>query len=214
MTKNENKQLQIVIDGTVGVGKSTLMTILQNGGFTPFPEPVFDNPLLDKFYANKKRYSFPLQVFFLNKRFEHIKKMSKINMAVGDRSIYGDQIFAQMLRDSGDMTIEEYNIYKELLDNMLQHCQHPTLMIYLQISVDEAVRRIQKRGRDFELGVERDYWDDLNERYGKFFKEYNYSPVLTIDVSDLDFENNAEHRQLVIDRINQKLKSLGHNVTL
>lgn len=210
-TVNNQKQ-QIVIDGTVGVGKSTLMTILQNQGFEPFPEPVFDNPLLEKFYEDKKRYSFPLQVFFLNKRFEHIKKMIQINKAVGDRSIYGDQIFAQMLRDSGDMTQDEYNIYKELLDNMLQHCQHPTLMIYLEISVDEAVRRIQKRGRDFEQGVELNYWEDLNARYRKFFSEFNYSPVLKINVSELDFENNPEHRQFVIDQINSKLKEIGREV--
>ncbi|MEJ1518098.1 deoxynucleoside kinase [Bacillus cereus] len=209
-----NKNISVIIDGTVGAGKSTLMNILKDLGFEAFPEPVVDNPLLDKFYHDKEKYSFPLQIEFLNKRFAHLKASKAFERVTLDRSIYNDIVFAQMLRDSGDLPKEFYNIYEELLENMLEHCEPPTLMIYLQISVDEAIRRIQKRGRDFEQIVERTYWEDLNSRYGAFFKEYNRSPLLVIDVSGLDFENNLEDRKFVIEKINEKFKELGYDLTL
>lgn len=209
-----NKNISVIIDGTVGAGKSTLMNILKDLGFEAFPEPVVDNPLLDKFYHDKEKYSFPLQIEFLNKRFAHLKASKAFERVTLDRSIYNDIVFAQMLRDSGDLSNEFYNIYEELLENMLEHCEPPTLMIYLQISVDEAIRRIQKRGRDFEQIVERTYWEDLNSRYGAFFKEYNRSPLLVVDVSGLDFENNLEDRKFVIKKINEKFKELGYDLTL
>ncbi|GAB6470845.1 MULTISPECIES: deoxynucleoside kinase [Bacillus cereus group] len=209
-----NKNISVIIDGTVGAGKSTLMNILKDLGFEAFPEPVVDNPLLDKFYHDKEKYSFPLQIEFLNKRFAHLKASKAFERVTLDRSIYNDIVFAQMLRDSGDLPKEFYNIYEELLENMLEHCEPPTLMIYLQISVDEAIRRIQKRGRDFEQIVERTYWEDLNSRYGAFFKEYNRSPLLVVDVSGLDFENNLEDRKFVIEKINEKFKELGYDLTL
>lgn len=202
----EMNQEGIVVDGVVGVGKTTLMELLKEEGYRPFPEPVVDNPLLDKFYHDRKRYSFPLQIFFLNKRFEHIKQAKKAGKkVVMDRSIYGDIIFAKMLKDSGDMTVEEYNIYEELLQNMLEHCQPPKLMVYLRVSTDEAMRRIQKRGRDFELNVERSYWETLNREYEQFFNSYNHSKMITIDVNDLDFEHNEKDRKYVMDRVKQAL---------
>ena len=139
----------IVIEGVVGVGKSSLMNLLSDEGYLAFEEPVVDNPVLDKFYYDRKRYSFPLQVFFLNKRFEHIKKAAKVDNAVMDRSIYGDAIFARMLNLADEMSDEEFAIYSELLQNMLEHVHRPKLMVYLEIGVDEAMRRIQKRGRDY-----------------------------------------------------------------
>ncbi len=209
-----NDRMSIVIDGTVGAGKSTLMQLFEEVGFTAFPEPVLDNPLLDKFYHDKKRYAFPLQIFFLNKRFAHLKSTKGYEQVVLDRSIYGDEIFAEMLRDSGDMSEEEFGIYKELLENMLEHCEPPSLMIYLQISVDEAVNRIQKRGRDYEQIVERGYWEDLNKRYRSFFNSYTRSPLLVMDVSELNFENNSEHKEIVINLINEKMKELGYSFRL
>ena len=109
----------IVIEGVVGVGKSSLMRILGKEGYTEFEEPVVNNPILDKFYHDRTRYSFPLQVFFLNKRFEHIKKAKDVTNAVMDRSIYGDAIFARMLNINHEMSDEEFGIYLELLENML-----------------------------------------------------------------------------------------------
>lgn len=205
------KQTTIFIDATVGAGKSTLMKLLEDKGYTAFPEPVYDNPLLDLFYHDREKYSFPLQIFFLNKRFEHIKNVKGHNKSVLDRSIYADKAFAQMLRDNGEMEESYYQIYEELLLNMLEHCTPPTLMINLEISVDAAIERIKKRGRDYEQIVERSYWEDLNARYRRFFEEYTYSPTLTIDVSHLDFENVPEDQAFVMQQINDKLMELGHD---
>jgi deoxyadenosine/deoxycytidine kinase len=184
------------------------MRILGKEGYTEFEEPVVNNPILDKFYHDRTRYSFPLQVFFLNKRFEHIKKAKDVTNAVMDRSIYGDAIFARMLNINHEMSDEEFGIYLELLENMLEHVQAPKLMVYLEISVDEAMRRIQKRGRDYELIVERDYWQKLNDEYETYFSDYVLSPILRINVDNLDFENDENDRNYVMNLINEKLKEL------
>lgn len=198
----------IVIEGVVGVGKSSLMHILGEKGYVKFEEPVVDNPILDKFYHDRTRYSFPLQVFFLNKRFEHIKKTDDVTHAVMDRSIYGDAIFARMLNLNQEMSDEEFQIYQELLENMLDHVRAPKLMIYLEVSVDEAMRRIAKRGRDYEQIVERAYWEDLNREYTSYFEDYELSPVLRINVDNLDFENNEADRLYVMKRIDQALEAI------
>ena len=198
----------IVIEGVVGVGKSSLMNILAEKKYIAFEEPVVNNPVLGKFYYDRKRYSFPLQVFYLNKRFEHIKKAKDVSKAVMDRSIYGDAIFARMLNLSDEMSDEEFSIYSELLENMLEHVHTPKLMVYLEIGVDEAIKRIEKRGRDYELIVERAYWQNLNDEYQTYFNQYNLSPMITINVDNLDFENNPEDRKTVLALIDEKLKEM------
>lgn len=200
----------IVVDAVVGAGKTTLMEILaKERGLTTFEEPVVDNPLLDKFYHDRERYSFSLQIFFLNQRFRHIKEASKVKNAVLDRSIYGDLIFARMLYENNEMSGEEFDLYLNLFENMIEHCQAPKLMIYLEISVDEAVYRISKRGRDYEQIVERAYWERLNSYYREYFNQYTSSPVLTINVDGLDFENNTADQQYVLSLIDQKLLEIS-----
>lgn len=199
----------IVIDGVVGIGKSTLMKILAERGYKPFEEPVVNNPILEKFYHDRERYSFPLQVFFLNRRFKSIKDASKINNAIMDRSIYGDIIFARMLKDAKEMTSEEFDLYIELFENMIEHCQPPKLMVYLEATVDEAMRRIEKRGRDYEKIVEREYWERLNKYYKEYFDQYSISPVLKINVNSLDFENNPEDREYVLALIDRELEKIN-----
>ena len=199
----------IVIDGVVGVGKSTLMNIFaKEMDMVKFEEPVVENPILPKFYGDRKRYAFPSQVFFLNSRFAHLKEAGKIQGCVLDRSIYGDAIFAKMLCKSGDMTKEEFAIYEELLENMVNHIKVPKLMIYLEVSVKEAMRRIQKRGRDFEQKVEREYWESLNEEYKSYFDNYNLSPILKINVDNLDFENNEEDKEKILTLIKNRLSDI------
>lgn len=200
----------IVIDGVVGVGKSSLSEILaKEFGLTFFEEPVVNNPILDKFYFDKKRYSFPLQIFFLNKRFEMLEESENIeNGCIMDRSIYGDAIFAKMLMEDGDMSVEEYNIYEELLTNMLRHVHPPKLMVYLETTVDNAVKKIEKRGRDFEQHVSIDYWKSLNKHYEEYFKHYNISKLLKINVDNLDFVNNEKDREYVVSLIKNTLAEL------
>jgi deoxyadenosine/deoxycytidine kinase len=199
----------ITIDGVVGVGKTTLMDIMvKEFGYTPFIEPVVNNPILDKFYHDRERYSFPLQVFFLNERFKHIKDASKLDKAVLDRSIYGDVIFAKMLRDNKEMSEEEFAIYVDLFHNMIQHCEPPALMIYLEISTEEAIRRIHKRGRTFEIETENAYWERLNKEYRNYFKAYDASPIVKVNVDNLDFENNPKDRAYMISLIREAMQSL------
>ena len=199
----------IIIDGVVGVGKSTLMNIMHKEfGYEKYEEPVDNNPILDKFYYDRSRYSFPLQIFFLNNRFKQIKEASSKESAVMDRSIYGDLIFAKMLCDSGEMTREEFDIYMDLFGNMLEHIAVPKLMIYLRTSVDGAISKIKKRGRDYEQIVERTYWETLNTEYATYFENYTISPLLIIDVDGLDFENNLEDRKFVINTIKAKLNEI------
>ena len=195
------------IAGVVGVGKSSLTKILEEKyDYKVFKEPVFDNPLLDKFYYNKPRYAFPLQIFFLNKRFEMCKEAADTDYSVMDRSIVEDTIFAKMLRDSGDMDPYEYQIYKELFNNMIEHVVPPNLMIYLKVSPIEAVRRINKRGRSFETQNNSDYWFTLNNNYDNFFHEYTWSRLLVIDVEKIDFVNNELDKTLILRKIEEEIK--------
>lgn len=200
----------IIIDGPVGVGKTSLMNLLVSEfNYKPFLEPVEDNPLLDKFYHDRKRYSFPLQIFFLNKRFAMLKEAAGMKGSVMDRSIYGDVIFARLLHEGGDMESEEYALYKELLANMLEHVEPPKLMIYLETTVDSVIKKIQKRGRDFEQIVEREYWERLNREYIDYFSQYNISPILKINVDNLDYVGNEDDRKYVINLIRHKLEEIS-----
>lgn len=196
------KNMNVNIAGVVGVGKSSLTNLIaENWLYEPFREPVFDNPLLDKFYYDKKRYAFPLQVFFLNKRFEMCKEAVNHPNSVMDRSIVEDTIFAKMLRDSGDMDPYEYQIYKELYNNMMNHVKPPDLMVYLKVSPEEAVRRINKRGREYEVQNNTDYWYRLSHNYNDFFYDYTWSKLLVIECDKLDFVNNMEDRKYILDKI-------------
>lgn len=196
----------ICVDGVVGVGKSTLSELIaKRYNIKMYEEPVIDNPILDKYYYDKKRWSFPLQIFFLNKRFKLIKEAAKLDGCVMDRSIYGDVIFSKMLNNDGIMTDEEFNLYEELLYNMLEHIQRPRLMIYLETSVEKAVEKIKKRARAYEQIVEMDYWISLNKNYRQYFSNYNLSDILVINVDDIDFVNNEKDREYIFKLIDEKL---------
>ncbi len=207
MIKKNNPNELIIVDGVVGSGKTTFMNLLKEELSLPgFEEPVADNPLLEKFYHDRKRYSFPLQVFFLNRRFRMLKDAGEnLTASVMDRSIYGDVIFAKLLHEGGDMEKDEFDLYQELLVNMLDHIESPKLMIYLKCDVDTAIRRIEKRGRDYEQIVERDYWERLNKEYEAYFKEYNLSKLLVIDVKNYDLLENEKDRKEVMDLVKKAI---------
>jgi len=197
------------MDGVVGVGKTTLMNILvKERGYKAFQESVVENPILDKFYYDQARWAFSLQIFFFNNRFQLIKEASLINNSALDRSIMGDLIFAKMLYDNNKMTKEEYELYTNLFQNMMEHCTPPKLMIYLEVGVEEAMRRINKRGREYEQVMKKEYWEQLNYYYQKYFSEYTASPILRINVDDRDFENNPEDKKYVLDLIDAKLEEV------
>ncbi len=210
MIKKNNHNEAIVIDAVVGAGKTVYVDMLSKMLNIPcFHEPVEDNPILDKFYHDRKRYSFPLQIFFLNRRFKMLKQAAELGKpSLMDRSIYGDMIFAKLLHEEGNMDKDEYILYRDLLTNMLDHVEAPKLMIYLKIDTDAAIGRIKKRGRDYEQIVERAYWERLNKEYEDYFAEYNLSPLLVIDAAKYDIIENPKDQEEIIKIIQQRLNTL------
>ena len=211
MIKKNKPNETIVIDAVVGAGKTSYMEMLSEEIKIPcFQEPVQDNPLLDKFYYDRKRYAFPLQIYFLNRRFEMLKQASEVGaQRLMDRSIYGDMIFAKLLYEEGNMEKDEYILYRDLLANMLDHVEAPKLMIYLKIDTDTAIDRIKKRGREYELIVEREYWENLNKEYEDYFSEYNLSPLLVIDAAKYDIVGNSKDRMEIVQMIRQKINEVN-----
>jgi len=206
VVKNKIMESVICIDGVVGAGKTTLGEILAKDlALLFFKEPVDNNPLLDRFYYDQKRYSFPIQIYFLNKRFKMLKEASQLKGCIMDRSIYGDVIFARLLMEGELMSKEEYHLYEELLFNMLEHVERPKLMVYLDIDVENAIARINERGREFEKVVDRSYWESLNQHYKAYFRNYNLSELLVIDVNELDVKHSLEDRKYVLELIKSRL---------
>lgn len=170
----------------MGSGKSTLAEKLSKNLGIKFYEELSNvdtYALLDKFYSDQKRWSFTLQIHFLNERFKMIKQIHRDGHGILDRSIFGDRIFAEMLNEDGMMSNEEYNTYTTLLDSMLEHAKEPRLLVYIDCNVDTAIERIKKRNREMELNVPRRYWERLNEKYSKWYKDYNISPKISIDAN-------------------------------
>jgi len=216
--------------GVIGSGKSSLTKILSDDlGTEPFFEPVEDNPVLPLFYKGNKMvesgarktnpYAFLLQVFFLNRRFKMIKEAMQADNNVLDRSIYEDAIFMKMNYEQGHTTEEEWNIYQDLLQNMMEelpfaaHKKSPDLMIMIKVSYDTMLKRIAKRGRKFEqLKADpslSDYYKDLIKRYNTWLTEYDASPLLVIDGDKYNFVEDEDDRNTVLDIIESKLVDLG-----
>jgi deoxyadenosine/deoxycytidine kinase len=193
----------IIIEGQIGVGKTTMGELLEERFGTPLFREL-TNPdtlaLLDRFYADKPRWAFTLQIHFLNERFRMIKEIFRTGGGSLDRSIFGDRIFAQMLNADGDMTDEEYRTYSTLLDNMLEHAQDPRLLIYLDCGVDTALARIRKRNRGLESDIPRDYLENLNRRYLDWYESYDRSEKIFIDTEEYPLEK-PETREAVLGRL-------------
>jgi deoxyadenosine/deoxycytidine kinase len=193
----------IIIEGQIGVGKTTMGELLEERFGTPLFREL-TNPdtlaLLDRFYADKPRWAFTLQIHFLNERFRMIKEIFRTGGGSLDRSIFGDRIFAQMLNADGDMTDEEYRTYSTLLDNMLEHAQDPRLLVYLDCSVDTALARIRKRNRGLESDIPRDYLENLNRRYLDWYESYDRSEKIFIDTEEYPLEK-PETREAVLGRL-------------
>jgi len=199
--EGDTKNMAIVIDGIIGAGKSTLAHFLSEALSVPLFEELNDNDsdsmaqrMLDRFYADQKRWSAIIQVMFLNDRFRDIKAIEASgNEAIIDRSIYGDEIFAKTINDRGNMTDDEFNIYRDLLHNMLEHIQPPEVLIYIDVSIDTAMERIAKRNRSTEADlIPRDYMEDLKRNYETWYENYDLSPKIRIDLNDSEPDCNGE----------------------
>ncbi len=175
----------IIIEGQIGVGKTTMGEMIeQELRITLYRELQHSetHALLDKFYADQRRWAFTLQIHFLNERFRMIKQIRRDGGGILDRSIFGDRIFAEVLHADGEMDDEEFFTYSTLLDNMLEHAQNPDLLIYLDCSVDTAIDRIRRRNRGLESGIPREYLERLNKRYLDWYQAYDLSPKVRIDL--------------------------------
>ncbi len=193
-----------MVEGTVGSGKTTLIEgIVKKFGYTPFYElsdPMIENMLVH-FYHNRKRWAFTMQILFLTSRFEQIREASSIGKAILDRSIFGDIVFAKMLHRYGDMGDHELEVYERLYKALVSSVNPPYLMVYIKVSTELAIERIRERGRDYELAVEKAYWENLNREYEEYFSRYNASPLLVINANRYDWVNNDRDREYVVKKV-------------
>ncbi len=211
MDANEKNGRHIAIAGNIGSGKTTLTSKLANHyGWSAHYEDVDENPYLNDFYEDMLRWSFNLQIFFLNSRFNQVLDIRQSGKTViQDRTIYEDAfIFAPNLYDMGLMPLRDFNNYSKLFKLMSSLVQPPDLLIYLRASVPTLVNQIQKRGRDYETTIRIDYLTRLNERYEAWINEYKSGKLLIISVNDTDFKNNPKDLSLVIDKVDAELHGL------
>ena len=180
----------IVISGNIGVGKTTLSEkISKKFNWELQLEEVKDNPYLDDFYKSMKDWSFHLQIFFLNSRFNQIQKISESNnVVIQDRSIYEDyEVFTKTLYDSGVLMEREFNNYKRLYNTILKYINEPDLLIYLRnLNIDKIISNIDKRSRKFEKSIDKEYLKKLNIYYENWIKKHPQEKILTIDLSEDD----------------------------
>lgn len=198
------EKLFIVVAGNIGTGKTTLTQMLsERFSWQPHFESVSNNPYLADFYANMERWSFPLQVYFLNQRFRAHQKISgEGNSAVQDRSIYEDaNIFARNLFEQGIMQERDYLNYLDLYTTMCGFLQPPDLVLYLKKSLPHLKTQIQKRGRDYEQNIPDEYLMNLNRYYDEWLGSYSMGKKLIIESDDLDFVRNPMHFDDVVSRV-------------
>ena len=203
--------MYIAIAGNIGSGKTTLTRLLaKNFNWEPNFENADNNPYLSSFYEDMLRWSFNLQVFFLNSRFRQIANINKEKKSVvQDRTIYEDAyIFAANLHAMNLMPTRDYENYLSLFELMTSFIAAPDLLIYLRSSIPNLVSKIQKRGRDYEASIRLDYLQSLNDRYENWIKSYTAGKLLIVNVDNLDFENNPADLATVIESINAEINGL------
>ncbi len=203
--------MHVAIAGNIGSGKTTLTTLLaKHFNWDPHYESVDANPYLNSFYEDMRRWSFNLQIYFLNSRFRQIIKIRESGKKViQDRTMYEDtHIFAPNLHEMSLMTTRDFENYRALFDLMSSFIQPPDLLVYLKASVPTLVNQIQKRGRDYEESIRLDYLKSLNERYENWINGYDIGKKLIVNVDKMDFTTNPEDLGYVIDMINAELHGL------
>ncbi|NVO10076.1 MAG: deoxynucleoside kinase [Bacteroidales bacterium] len=203
--------MHIAVAGNIGSGKTTLTRLLaKHYGWKPHFEDVDDNPYLNDFYEDMQRWSFNLQIYFLNSRFGQIVDIRrKGETVIQDRTIYEDaHIFAPNLHTMGLMSTRDFNNYSNLFALMCSLIQPPDLLIYLRGNVPTLVSQIQKRGRDYEKNIRLDYLQRLNERYEAWIDSYKLGKMLIIEVDNMNFAERPEDLRVVINKIDALIHGL------
>ncbi|MGG1575848.1 deoxynucleoside kinase [Fictibacillus sp. NRS-1165] len=202
----------ITVAGTVGAGKSTLTSALAQAlNFRTSMEKVDNNPYLDKFYKDFKRWSFHLQIFFLAERFKEQKRMFEYGGGfIQDRSIYEDTgIFARMHYDKGTMSEVDYDTYTRLFEAMVMtpYFPHPDVLIHLEGSLEDILQRIKQRGRQMEQDTPVEYWEEMYERYEQWISNFSLCPVLRLNINDYDLLHDPESLERIVAKIGQKIEA-------
>lgn len=203
--------MHVAIAGNIGAGKTTLTKLLaKHYKWTAHFESVEENPYLDDFYAEMERWSFNLQIFFLNSRFRQILEIHESGKnIIQDRTIYEDaHIFAPNLHAMGLMTNRDFSNYSSLFELMENLVSPPDLLIYLRANIQTLVGQIHNRGRDYENTISIDYLSRLNERYEAWISTYTKGKLLIIDVDNLDIVDKPEDLGSIIDRIDAQIHGL------
>jgi deoxyadenosine/deoxycytidine kinase len=202
--------MHIAIAGNIGAGKTTLTHLLaKHYDWEMQLEDMDDNPYISDFYEDMQRWSFNLQVYFLNTRWKHIQDIRKGKKTViQDRTIYEDaHIFAPNLHAMGLMSTRDYENYNALFENINQQISPPDLLIYLRAGIPKLVHQIQMRGRDYEDAIRLDYLKRLNERYEAWISEYK-GKLLVFNVDDMDFSDNPDHAAQIVQQVESTLNGL------
>lgn len=203
--------MHIAVAGNIGSGKTTLTSLLaKHYGWEPHFEDVDDNPYLNDFYQDMQRWSFNLQIYFLNSRFNQILDIKKSGKdIIQDRTIYEDAfIFAPNLHSMGLMSTRDFENYFTLFNLVSSLINAPDLIIYLRASIPTLVNQIQNRGRKYESSIRLDYLKRLNERYEAWIESYNLGKLLIVDADNYNFPESTEDVSSVIDKINAELHGL------
>jgi len=203
--------MHVAIAGNIGAGKTTLTKLLaKHYNWEAHYESVEENPYLDDFYGAMERWSFNLQVYFLNSRFRQILEIRESGKSIiQDRTIYEDsKIFAPNLHAMGLMTNRDFDNYRSLFELMEKLVSPPDLLIYLRASIPTLVGQIHQRGRDYENSISIDYLSRLNERYEAWITQYKKGNLLIIDVDNIDFVKNPEDLGSIIDKIDAQIHGL------
>ncbi|MCX6230609.1 MAG: deoxynucleoside kinase [Bacteroidetes bacterium] len=203
--------MHIAVAGNIGSGKTTLTGLLsKHFKWQAHYEDVDTNPYLQSFYEDMRRWSFNLQIYFLNSRFRQVVDIRKKGKSViQDRTIYEDAyIFAPNLHAMGLMTTRDFDNYSSLFELMSSFIQPPDLLIYLKASVPTLVNQIQQRGREYENSIRLDYLKSLNERYEQWIESYKIGKLLVIEVDNMNFQKNPEDLGLIIEKINAEINGL------
>tara|TARA_B100000886_G_scaffold322090_1_gene264816 strand:+ start:208 stop:822 length:615 start_codon:yes stop_codon:yes gene_type:complete len=203
--------MYFALAGNIGAGKTSLAVLLsKHYGWEAHFEDVIDNPYLDDFYNHMERWSFNLQIYFLNSRFRQLKNFRETSKHfIQDRTIYEDaHIFAPNLHAMGLMNQRDFNNYQSLFELMESVVQVPDILIYLRSSIPNLVNKIHKRGREYENSISIEYLSRLNERYEAWISTYNKGKLLIVDVDQIDFVENKEDLGKVIEKIDGELNGL------
>lgn len=193
----------IVVEGPIGVGKTTLAKRLaESFGSDLLLEGADENPFIERFYQDPKSAALQTQLFFLFQRARQLQALRQADMFrpvhVADFIMEKDRLFAQMTLDD-----EEYKLYEQVYEHVTIDAPTPDLVVYLQAPVDVLVKRVSKRGRDYERHMDADYLDRINESYTRFFYDYTAAPLLIVNAAEMDLVNNESDYQLLLEQINK-----------